>query len=718
MKAWLTPSELVGLPGLPGTERGLRKASDREGWHWRKRQGRGGGREYHVSSLPQAARVEIARRAAQAQIKVNEAVPVTGSGAAYEALPATSQQRADAKLEILRAFEAFKAAGGLAYLSARFAFAAAYNAGGIEVEPWVRAAVRSTSGGTLQRWRSAARKSGAAALGGRYGNRKGSGLIDTDDAIHELVVGLMTTVPHTSAKHVMAALRARLGDSRPLPSFRTVQRFMRQWRTENAVALTAVANPDAHRSRYLPAFGTADAEVVRLNQVWEMDSTPADVMLLGEEGRPERHAVIGVVDVLSRRGKLLVARTSRASAIASLLRRAILDWGVPEVAKTDQGQDYVSRHMRRALIDLGIEQHLCPPFTPEGKPHIERFFGTVTRDLFELLPGYIGHDIAGRKSIESRKSFGARLGEDDGTAFRVDLTPDELQARCDTWCDSVYARAPHSGIGGRSPFEAAAAWRGAVRRVADERALDLLLAEAPGGDGYRVVGKKGIRLDSTHFIAGALGAWSGETVHVRYDPEDLGRIHVFDPEDGAFICTAEAPERTGIDRRAVAIEAKNQQRAVAKGARAEARRLAARIKPHTVVDDILAKAAEAAGRVVALPRPGEAHETPGLDAAAEAAHAGRRARGEAAPKPAARTPAQVAQLGAIAEDLRQPVPILEDRKTRFRRALALERQIDGGAAVTEDEERWLRGYQTTPEYQGQRMVHDDFPDWGADAGVG
>lgn len=51
-KEWFTAAELAGLPGLPGTDRRTRAMADRQGWAGRKRQARGGGQEYHLSSLP------------------------------------------------------------------------------------------------------------------------------------------------------------------------------------------------------------------------------------------------------------------------------------------------------------------------------------------------------------------------------------------------------------------------------------------------------------------------------------------------------------------------------------------------------------------------------------------------------------------------------------------------------------------------------------------
>lgn len=61
---WRSASEWVdqGLPGLPTSKFGFIKAADREGWKRRERAGRGGGFEYHYSSLPEQARAAYVLR--------------------------------------------------------------------------------------------------------------------------------------------------------------------------------------------------------------------------------------------------------------------------------------------------------------------------------------------------------------------------------------------------------------------------------------------------------------------------------------------------------------------------------------------------------------------------------------------------------------------------------------------------------------------------------
>lgn len=59
-KLWFSARELAGLPGMPTTARRVREKAKREGWFRRKRQGRGGGSEYHRYDLPQETRAALA----------------------------------------------------------------------------------------------------------------------------------------------------------------------------------------------------------------------------------------------------------------------------------------------------------------------------------------------------------------------------------------------------------------------------------------------------------------------------------------------------------------------------------------------------------------------------------------------------------------------------------------------------------------------------------
>jgi len=75
-----TAKQLAGLPGMPGTERGVRKMADRENWSCREREGRGGGREYPISALPDATRIHLRKALVTAEVRKTVADVIKAHG--------------------------------------------------------------------------------------------------------------------------------------------------------------------------------------------------------------------------------------------------------------------------------------------------------------------------------------------------------------------------------------------------------------------------------------------------------------------------------------------------------------------------------------------------------------------------------------------------------------------------------------------------------------
>jgi hypothetical protein len=99
---------------------------------------------------------------------------------------------------------------------------------------------------------------------------------------------------------------------------------------------------------------------------------------------------VGVINIYDRRVKLDVVERSTAKSVANLTRRALLDWGVPETAVTDNGKDFVAHYLQQVFASLGIYQDILPPFRPDLKPGIERAFRTFSpspADALALLRG-------------------------------------------------------------------------------------------------------------------------------------------------------------------------------------------------------------------------------------------------------------------------------------------------------------------------------------------
>ena len=714
MKLWHTAQELaeLGLPGVPSTRGKVLALAEREGWrespsHARDRAGRGGGMEFHIALLPPPARLALLKGVAgEVRLEAPQQI-AAGIG---------SDER-DARLAALKLAAAFKQASGLPAATADAFFAESWNAGQIEAPEALRKHLRSLSARSLARWRAARREGAIDRLKvDRGAARRGTGVLERADEgrVKVRVLALHVAQPHLTADHIRTliskyygeTLPLKDGEMAPLPSIRTFQLALKAWLKTDKVALTALINPDRYKSHYALAGRGSYRHVTQLNQLWMIDASPADAMLVNG-----RHSVYVAIDVFSRRLKIVVTKTPRSAAVQLLMRSTILAWGCPYAVKTDNGSDFVAQDTQRLFNALEIEPITSAAFSPEEKAFVERAIGTFQRDLCPLLPGFVGHNVADRKAIEERKSFAARLGEDDASTFKAELTAEELQSYCDEWAESRYAHRKHSGLKGKSPFEVASASRTPIRTV-EERALDVLLMPVAGGGGRRIVTKSGIRIDHFHYLCPAV---LPETeVLVRMDPADKGRALLFDPAGQMFLGEAICAELAGIDPIAFVAAAQAERKRIVDERMAEVKAEARRIsRGPRLVDLLLRREAEASGKLVSFPSRKQAHSTPAIAAALEV--------DAPRPEPAAanaeeqRLAAEIAAEMQAANSMVQPrpsniaaLPRVETPGQRYRRAIALRARIEAGEAVAASDAVWLGGYETTAEFKAQRTIADEF----------
>lgn len=699
MRDWLSAQDLasLALPGLPATERGWRDYAEREGWLTQKdkvraRQGRGGGLEFHIDLLPPATLAAyVAKHVGAVDLKAPEAAAAARDEAQRQlTLPAVEAR--DARLALLAAADRLAREGNMSRNLADRAFVALYHMEKIEVAPWVREACPRISTPTLWRWRRQKDVHGISRLGVDKGAaRRGKGALESGEQgkVRAFLLAAIAKQPHLTSDHLKALCEDQFPSVKGV-SLRSFQRLRAKIEREDKVLLTKATNPDAFKSKYRLA-GSNSHPVSRLNELWQIDASPADVMCV--DGR---HSVYLCVDIFSRRLIIYVSKTPRAEAVALLIRRAILAWGVPERVHTDNGSDFTAKSTQRLFAALGIEVELSRPFQPQEKGHVERAVRTFQHDLAPLIEGFIGHNVGDRRVIEERRAFSQRLGLDDAGAMKPKYTGAELQAICDEWAQGRYANRPHSGLNGATPFEIAAAFNGVVRRIGDVRALDLLLAPIAGGDGTRVVTKKGVRIEHSYYLAPTV---MPETrVFVRMDPEDMGRVWLFSQDGAEFLGEAICPELAGVDPKAAVMEARAQQKRLLEESAAQLRSDMRKIKPRDMVDVIVRKAAKDSGKLVEFPKREKSYTTPGLEAAAEAT-------GTIQAPPALPRPDQFVDEKSEVAPVHQ---LPETRQQRFRRARELESRLENNERLSNEEALWLGGYQAGAEYRAMKEMFEEF----------
>ncbi len=430
MNEWFSARELAGMQGLPETVRAIQIKASKKDWQSRKRQGRGGGFEYHISALPEATQHHIRTERVNAIMaeKYPQSEPVIVPGeqardelaeeqaekrmirsrgaAEFASIPKDNRKkkRARARLWILESMWNYRREHKLCKRTSRLDYCRDFADGRVNAPTSVLEMLPKYRGeqgvhpDVLVKWELDYLDRGIMALTDNFGGNKGKNKITKTPELYRLVVGAMVNQPHIKAKSIKQFLQA----SHPeldIVCIRSIQRFIAAWIEENHQIWTFITNPDTWKNVYMSAAGSHFERITALNTLWEMDSTPADWMLT--DGR---HSVVGCIDMFSRRLKYHVSKTSKAMAVCQVFRRPVLDWGVPQGVRTDNGQDYVSMQFDTVLRDLEVMHEICIPFASEEKGTIERSMRTLSHGILDLLPGFIGHNVAERKQIEGKYS--------------------------------------------------------------------------------------------------------------------------------------------------------------------------------------------------------------------------------------------------------------------------------------------------------------------------
>lgn len=705
MKDYLSAAEIaaLALPGLPATKRGVAFAAERAGWAARERNGKGGGVEYAVAALPPEARVAyLGHHVDEIELPVSLAREAAAEPEAAT-LGAPAAEARDARLAVLALSDSISTQAGIGRKRADACFCDCYNAGQVDVAGWIKTAVKRITPRTLARWRAFAKAGHKSRLAvDRAAARRGTGVLDRANGgeVRTYVLALLAKQPQLTAHHIRALTADRFptvqvgGRVQSLPPVRTFQNALKAWKASYRVELESIRNPDGFRSTMRFAARVA-MPAQRLNEVWQIDASPADVLLI--DGR---HTIYVCLDVYSRRMIATVSKTPRASAVGLLIRKAIVAWGVPERIKTDNGSDFIARITQRLFAALGIEHDVAPPFQPEKKGHVERAIGTLQRGLMRTLEGFIGHSVADRKVIENRKGFAKRLGASAEDMFEVALTAADLQRRLDAWCADVYGNAPHASLKGQTPIAVAAMSRATIGRIEDLRALDMLLLPVAGKDGLRKVTKTGLRIHDTHYIGGFLTV--GDTVLVRMDEADMGRAYVFAKDGETFLGEAIAPELLGIDPIAAHAAVRAEQKSIIDDRMADAKKTARKIKASDFAGAIHRQALKDAGTLIEFPKPTSAHDTPSLAAARSVAAGETTAHSDAVAAMAERMRAEDATPSNI-----KPLRTEETKFQRWNRARAIEAKLARDEFIEPADAVWLGGYREGPEYRGFKATYGD-----------
>ena len=329
---------------------------------------------------------------------------------------------------------------------------------------------------TLLAWAQRYRDGGFEALAPRPRRDRGQSRVITPQ-LAQLIERLKRENPHRAGTTLLRELALSEQSKVPPLSAATLYRFLQQKGLTQRQLLAPTA-----RKKFEAEFA---------NQIWQSD------MLFGpyiqrSGGGKQQCFLYAVIDDASR----LVPHAQfyfdeGLESLLDCLRQSIAARGVPIRLYVDNGKVYRSQQLSRIAASLGILIVHTPPYQPEGRGKIERYFRSVREQFLDNLD------------------------------LQCVVTIEDLNTRYWAWLENVYHRTRHSALETTPLLR----WQRDIEQVrqlppsTDLRRLFF----------YRL--DRLVRRDSTFLLQKrfyeAPTHLAGERVEVRFDPMDASEVDVY-----------------------------------------------------------------------------------------------------------------------------------------------------------------------------------------------
>jgi putative transposase len=337
----------------------------------------------------------------------------------------------------------------------------------------------SVSVDTLLEWALRYRKGGFDALAPKPRQDRGQSRAITPQ-LADLIERLKRENPHRTGMTLLRELALSCeqngASSKSGVSASTLYRFLKQRGLTERQLLASIPHKKF--------------EAQSSNQIWQADMLFGPYVQRPGGGKMQAflHAILDDASRLIPHAQFYP--NQGLDACLDCLRQAIASRGVPVRMYIDNAKIYRSQQLARIAASLGILIVHTPPYQPEGRGKIERFFRTV-RDQFLT-------------NLDRKQS----------------LSLEELNDRYWAWLENVYHRCEHSALASTPLLR----WQRDIEQVRQlPPATDLRRLFF-----YRL--HRLVRRDCTFLLHNqyyeAPPQLTGETVEVRFDPLDAAEVEI------------------------------------------------------------------------------------------------------------------------------------------------------------------------------------------------
>lgn len=554
MIEWFTAAELAALklPSVAATKSGVIRAAKRLGWDdrqnmagaplARRREGRGGGIEYHYTLLPSRAQALLVRRNRKTEV-VQE--PKQKGRAElwdwYDRQPETKKQRTKEKLQALQDIKRLRR-GGLTK-----------NEAVCEVGRQIRKSPR-TIYGWMDLVAGADEADWLPLLCPRHAGRQRDA--ECDPNAWAFLKGdylRLSKPPFETCYERLKMMADAKGWS--IPSARTLMRRLES-DLPKPVTVYLREGSDALKRMYPPQ--ERDRSDFHALQAVNVDGHKWDVFVKWPADRPggdpiiDRPMMVALQDLYSN--KILAWRldfSENTDVVRLAFKDMFEEYGIPDQCYLDNGRAFASKYMTGQsptryrfkvkaeepvglLTALGIDLHWTTPYSGQSKP-IERAFGDLCNTIAKH-PAFEGA-YTGNKPDAKPENYAQRAVPIEEFIKVVDQgirLYNTRQKRGTRVCarqmsfDEAFNRSYESSV---------------IRKASPEQLRMCLLA----AESVKADAKTGaIRLLGNRYWSEVLHHHVGRHLTVRFDPDDLhGTVHLY-RMDGVYVGDADCIEAVGF----------------------------------------------------------------------------------------------------------------------------------------------------------------------------
>jgi putative transposase len=411
---------------------------------------------------------------------------------------------------------------------------------------------------TIYRWLETYEASGLVSSLFRK-KRKDTGIKRLDERVEKIISDTIETFYlnaqlRTPAKTAYEIRKICIQNNLPAPDASTVRNRILELSEE--YVLRRRRGSKAANERFSPLRGSFPGADFPLAVV-QIDHTPVDVIVVDDENRKsiKRPYLTIATDVYSKMcvGFYLSLDNPGGLATGLCISRAILGketylhslgldhqnwpcWGVMSKIHTDNAKEFRGTLLGRAVGQYGIIAERRPKGRPQYGGDVERAFRTYMHEVHNELPGTTFSNIQQKQNYDS-----------EGRAI---MTLNALEKWLTLFILGVYHQKPHAGNNGIPPI---VQWErgthgfgnelgtGIPMRIPDENRLKLDFMPYFEAS----IQEYGIRSFSMNYWNDALRRYihsrnpkavtSKQKYVCRYDPRDLSKIWMFDPETDQYL---------------------------------------------------------------------------------------------------------------------------------------------------------------------------------------